>query len=371
VRIFYRYLLRELTLPLLAWLAFLFLMLFLMQFLRGSEVLLGSAVTAGDIGLLTLSLAPHFLVMAMPIAFLLAILLGLGRLSDDRELVAMNALGVGPAQILAVPVMGGVLLGGLLWLLVCTAEPRGLRRVKEVASDIIKKNVVADVKPGIFYEDLTQLTLYAEGVEPKAGRWRNILIHDDRDPASPLLVLARDAQVRSDTPGEALTLLLRSGNVHRANRSSSDYTAISFERGEIAIGVEEPLWQKNRFPRSPSEELTPFELLEAADAAEAAGEDGRRFRMGFYARVAQAFSPLAFAVLGTPLAMSRARGGRARGFVLTLAGYVGYYVLSRVFEKMGVEGRLPFWLAGQLPNLLFLALGAFALWRVTRAGTAR
>ncbi len=371
MKILYRYLLRELTLPLLAWLAFLFLMLFLMQFLRGSEVLLGSAVTAQDIGRLTLYLAPHFLVMALPIAFLLAILLGLGRLSDDRELVAMNALGVGPGQILVVPLMGGVLLGGLMWLLVSSIEPHGLRMVKVVASDVIKKNVVADVKPGVFYEDLTQLTLYAEGVDAKAGRWKNILIHDDRDPASPLLVLARDAQVRSDVAGEALSLLLQSGNVHRANRSSSDYTVIAFERGEIAVGVEEPLWQKNRFPRSPSEEMTPFELLEAADAAEAAGEDGRRFRMGFYGRVGQAFSPLAFALLGTPLAMGRSRGGRARGFVLTLAGYVGYYVLSRAFEKMGVEGRLPFWLAGQLPNLLFLALGAFALWRLSRAGTSR
>jgi len=370
VKILSRYLLRELAIPLGAWLAFLFLMLFVMQFLKGSEVLLGAAVTAGDIGRLTLYLAPHFLVMALPIAFLLAILLGLGRLSDDRELIAMSALGVSPTQILLVPMAGGLLLGALTWLLVSTAEPWGLTMVKVVANDVIKKNVVADVKPGIFYEDLTQLTLYAEQVE-KDGRWHNVLIHDDRDPASPLLVLAREARVHSDTAGEALTLELSAGSVHRANRSSADYTVISFERGAVAVGVEEPLWQKNRFPRSPSDEQTPGELLAAAAAAEQAGEDGRQFRMGYHRRVGQALAPLAFAVLGTPLAMGRGRGGRARGLLLTLLGYVGYYVLSRACEKMGVEGRIPLWVAGQFPNLLFLVLGALAMGRLSRAGTAR
>ncbi|MGZ3446133.1 MAG: LptF/LptG family permease, partial [Myxococcaceae bacterium] len=43
-----RYLLTELLVPLLLWVAFLFLLLFVMQFLRGTEVLLGSAVTPWD-----------------------------------------------------------------------------------------------------------------------------------------------------------------------------------------------------------------------------------------------------------------------------------------------------------------------------------
>jgi len=371
VKILSRYLLLELLIPLLAWLSFLFLMLFVMQFLKGSEVLLGAAVTPRDLGRLTVYLAPHFLVMALPIAFLLALLLGLGRLSDDRELAAMAALGVSPWQWLTVPMVSGLVLGGLTWLLVSTAEPWGLTLVKSVANEVIKKNVVADVKAGLFYEDLTQLTLYAEQVEGKDGRWRNVLIHDDRDPDSPLLVLAHEAHVHSDKARESLTLMLSSGDVHRANRSNTDYTVISFERGSVALGVAEPLWQKNRFPRSPSDEQTPGELLEAAQAAEQAGEDGRPFRMGYHRRWAQALAPLAFALLGTPLALGRSRGGRAQGLVLTLVGYVGYYVLSRACEKLGVEGRLPFWLAGQLPNLLFLTLGAAAMARLSRVGLAQ
>lgn len=119
------YLLKELTIPLVLWLAFLFLLLFLMQFLRGADVLLGSAVTPADIGRLASFISPHFIVMSIPIALLLAILLGLGRLGEDREIIALQALGVSPWQILTVPLLLGTALGAITLALASSVEPWG------------------------------------------------------------------------------------------------------------------------------------------------------------------------------------------------------------------------------------------------------
>lgn len=364
-----RYVLQELLVPLLVWVAFLFLLLFVMQFLRGTEVLLGSAVTLRDFARLVLYLGPHFLVMALPIAFLLAILLGLGRLSEDRELTALQALGVSPLQLVRAPVAIGALLGGVMMLLAYSAEPWGLTELKRLVEEVIKKNVVGDVKPGTFYEDLSNLTLYAEDVDAESQRWTHVLMHDDRDPASPLLVLAREGRVNTQGRGAALTLGLQDGEVHRANRSASDYAIVHFERGEIAVGVDESVRRKNRF-RSPKEELTPGELLQAAREAAAAGEDPRLFLMHFHGRIGNALAPLSFALLGTPLAIGRRRGGRARGYLLTLSSYVAYYVLSRFFETQALVGRLPVPLAAQLPNILFMGLGLVAIYRLGRQGAA-
>lgn len=169
MRVLLRYVLSELVVPLLVWLAFLFLLLFVMQFLRATEVFLGSAVTAGDLGRLLLYLGPHFVVMALPVAFLLAILLGMGRLGEDSEIVAMNSLGVGPLQILAIPVTLGVALGAVMLLMTSTFEPRGMSAVKGLLNEIIKKNVAGDVKPGVFYEDLSRFTVYVQDVDEHAG----------------------------------------------------------------------------------------------------------------------------------------------------------------------------------------------------------
>jgi lipopolysaccharide export system permease protein len=374
VRVLLRYVLGELFVPLVLWLAFLFLLLFAMQFLRATEILLGSAVTAGDLGRMNLYLAPHFVVMALPVAFLLAILLGLGRLGEDSEIVAMHSLGIGPLQILAVPLTVGVALGGVMLLMNSNFEPRGMAAVKGLVNEIIKKNVAGDVKPGVFYDDLSQLTVYVERVDEAAGRWENVLLHDDRDPQTPLLVVSQEGRVNPAGQGEAMKLLLTSGDVHRAVRSSRDYTVLSFETAELNVGMEDKIGRKNRF-RSPKEEMTPSELRAAAEVAEAEGRSGRPFLMAWWGRLAQGLTPIAFALLGTPLALGSGSGrrgaGRARGFLLTILGYVGYYVVTRLFENLGTEGRVPFEVAAFLPPLLIAGLGTAAMVRLVRGGALR
>ncbi|RYZ40410.1 MAG: YjgP/YjgQ family permease [Myxococcaceae bacterium] len=293
-----RYLLKELLVPLGVWVAFMFLLLFVMQFLRGTDVLLGSAVTLSDLGRLVAYLAPHFLVMALPIAFLLAILLGLGRLGEDRELTSLQALGISPLQLLAAPLGVGLALSAFMVLLTSTVEPWGLTGVKELVGEVIQKNVAGDVKSGVFYEDLSDLT------------------------------------------------------------------------AQINVGLGGSLSRRNRF-RSPKEELTPVELIAAAKDAEERKEDPRPFLMALHSRLGNAVAPVAFALLATPLAIGRRQAGRAWGYLLTLGGYVLYYLLSRAFEQMGQKGQMPVLVAGQLSNVLFMVVGAVALYRVTRSGTVR
>lgn len=365
-----RYLLKEILLPLCAWVAFLFALLFVMSFLRGTEVLLGSGVTPVDLVKFALFLAPHFLQQAIPIAFLLAILLGIGRLAEDLELTALQSLGRSPWQILAGPLSLGLVLGGAMFLLASTAEPWGLRAVEGAANEIIKRNLAGDVKPGQFYENLSNLVLYAEQVNARERTWRNVLVHDDRDSSKPILVLARDGRVHASGQGENIKLSLADGRVHRADRSSSDYALLGFEGMDIAIGVGESFFRKNRF-RSPKEQLSPAELLQAAASARDRGEDPRPFLATFHWRIGQAAMPIAFALLGTPLAMARRRSGRARGYVLTLGGYVAYYVLARVCVSLGERGKVPLWLAGQVPNLVFIGVGLVLLLHLSRGGDAR
>jgi lipopolysaccharide export system permease protein len=365
-----RYVLKEVLLPFVVWVAFLFLLILVMQFLRVTDVVLGPEVTPADVGRLTAFLAPHFLVMVIPVAFLLAILLGMGRLNEDRELIAMQALGVGHWKILIVPVALGTLLGAAMLLLSFSAEPWGLTAVKGIINEMVKKNIAGDVKSGAFYQDLSNLTLYTEEVDPETRGWTNVLLHDDRDPAAPLLVLAREGRVNPAGTGEALKLALIDGDVHLGSRQSPDYSIVSFDRGEIVVGVEDSMTSKNRL-RSPKDELTPGELLQAARVAKAEGGDPKPFLMAYQRRFGQILTPVSFALIGVPLAMSRRRSGRAAGYLFTLFGYIAYYVISRMFENLGSQGKMPIFAAAQLHNLIFAAVGLLLLHRVVRSGLAR
>jgi lipopolysaccharide export system permease protein len=184
-------------------------------------------------------------------------------------------------------------------------------------------------------------------VDKERGVWTHVLVHDDRDPRAPLLVLAREGTVSPSGRGASLAVALRSGEVHRAEHSGTDYTVLRFQEGDLNVGVEDSILRKNHF-RSPKEELTPSELLAAAREARSEGKTPRGFLTAFHVRMAEGFTPLAFALFGVPLAMA-SRAARTRAYLLTLLAYVAYYVVERAFENWGAEGKLRFLPAGPEP----------------------
>jgi lipopolysaccharide export system permease protein len=364
VKLTTRYVLREICAPLAVCVAALYAMLFALQLLRGSDVMLGSSVTGSDFARVALYLTPHFLVTCLPVAFLLALLLGLGRMNEDRELIALRTLGISPWRTLAVPVSIGAAVGGTMALLAFTGEPWGLSSLEAQMNEIIKKNVLGDVKAGTFYEDIPGFTLYVSDADVAAGAWKGVLLHDERDPVNPLLVLARDGRVDAAGYTSALKMELTDGQVHLANPAGADYTLLRFERGDIIVGMVQTLFQKN-WRASSTEQMTPGELFEAAQEARQRGEDPRPLLLAGHGRLANALAPVAFALVGGPLAMSPRQKGRGRAFLLTLAAYVAYYLLSKTAQNFGADGRLAVPLAAQLANIVFAALG---LWSMKRGG---
>lgn len=359
-----RYVLAEVLVPLSNWVVFFFFLFLAMSFLRGTDLLLGSAVGAMDLLRFIVFLTPHFLLQSMPVAFLLAILLGLGRLSEDGELTAMRALGVGPWKLLAWPMSLAVVLGLASLAMSWTLEPWGMRAVSRSASELIKRNVMGDVRPEVFYNDLPNFVLYTERVLPQ-GVWQNVLIHDSRDPAAPQLLLARQGHLEPENARDEVRLMLTGGNLHRLNPEVGDYAVADFDRATLLLSVE-AVMGKNTFKR-PHEELTPGELLEAA----ATDANPLPYLVTFHMRVGRALMPLAFALLATALALGGRGSRRGRGILFSIVGYVLYYVLMQVGSGLGAKGHLPPLLAGQLANLAFFGLGGWAMVRAVREGTNR
>lgn len=363
-----RYLFREVAIPFVAWTAFLCVVFFVMAFLRGMDFLLGSAVTAWDFVRFTAALAPQFVVQSIPIALLLATLLGLGRLADDRELVAMQALGVRPRQFFKGPLALGAALTAVLLALAFTLQPWGMRALRRIAHEIIKRNLVSDIRSGVFHEELPDFTLYAEQVAP-GNRWHHVLLFDGRDAQRPLLALAERGAVETDTRLERVVFALEDGSVHRAQGGNEDYATVAYGRAEFSADVGTSLFQKNNF-RSTREESSPWELWVARQAAFERGEPTTALSATLHWRLGQALMPLAFAFLGTPLALGRRGGGRAFGVLFALFSYVGYYLLARTAVQVAEGGTLSPAVAGQLANLVFVAVGLILMARVERRGAS-
>ena len=361
-----RSLMLEVLWPFLAWTALLCVLLFVMAFLKGTDMMLGSAVTLGDLGRLVSYLLPQFLVQALPIALLLAILLGLGRLSEDGELSALQALGVSPVEVVRAPLMLGVALTVVLGALMSTAQPWGQRMVRQLAHDILRRNLMKELKPGIFHEQVHGLMLYAGAVDP-GGQLRQVLVHDERDPERPLLVLASKGTVSATGWENLLEFEFDEGQVHRASQKTDEYTVVDFGHATLHAGVDGSYLKKNQL-NNLRDQQSPVELAASIRAATGRGEDPHPMAVTLHWRLGQMLMPLSFAFLGAPLAIVRRRGGRSWGVLFTLAGYIAFYMVARLAVQLADAGSLPPLLAGQAPNVLFIGVGLLVLRFIAKRG---
>ena len=358
-----RYLAREILLPFAAGLLFLTQVLIATQILAQADVLLGSGVSLVDVVAVGVDLVPHFLGYVLPVAFLLGAVVGTGRLAEDRELIALGAAGVSAARLARVPVALAFVVGAIALWIGLVLEPAGLHDARVRVNDIIRKNVTSDVRAGIFYEDIPDLTLYAETTA--GGRWRHVLISDRTDPSAPLLALAQSGRIEPAGAGEGMRLTLERGEVHREEPRAVEYVAANYQRATITLGVGQTLSDRNRLVGSPFE-LGPREIVALARDARDAG-DALRWWTFLHRRIAGPVAIVAFGLLAVPIAAYR-RGGRAFGYVATLVAVVAYYAVLRFGEGLSQRGVLAPWLGPNLPNAAMAVAGLLALASMHRRG---
>src|SRR2546430_12152582 len=161
-----RLLLREIAIPLGVGLLAILQLLFILQLLQLNEVVFTSAVTVSDLMRLTAALAPHFLVSAVPLAFMLGVQLGLGRLAADQEVLALSASGTHPLRLYRVPLAIGLGLAVIVAGAAPGAGPRGLPQLHPLLHDVIKRNLQSRPEPRLFHHALAPVLNYVGSEGP-------------------------------------------------------------------------------------------------------------------------------------------------------------------------------------------------------------
>jgi lipopolysaccharide export system permease protein len=360
-----RYLAKEILLPFLAALLFLTQLLLMTQILARADILFGAGVTALDIAGVAAALLPHLLGFVMPVSFLLGAIVGVGRLAEDREIMAIGAAGLSPVRLVRVPLAIGAVVAAVgLWFAV-SVEPAGLREARLRFNEIIKRNLTANVRPGTFYEEIPGYTVFAARVGPDG--WGDVLISDRTDPTSPVLALAKRGKLEPVGSEEEMRLVLEQGEVHREDPGGEEYVRATFRTAGLTLGVGTALSDRNALSGS-TKELTQDELARLAGPSEnrPPGE-AREYLAAYHRRLAAPLAVLAFALMAVPLAVMR-RGGRAVAIGASIGAVLAQYLLLRTGEVMAQRGTLPAALALQLSNLVLVAVGLALCWLLGRRG---
>jgi len=353
------YLISEVLPPfLLGLLAFTFILL-IGRLLKLIELIVSRGVPPIQVGKLLVLIMPTFLEMTVPMAFLLAILLGFGRMANDQELLAMKASGVSPLQILWPIAFLSLMVSALTLVTTLYARPTANAALKKELYNIAKSRVGTALKEKVFNDDFPRILVYVEEIIPPGNTAQGILIIDKRDRVREDIILGKVARITTDDESNSLALRLFDGSIYEREKNREGFSQTRFNIYDFKLDLDELVGRVRQKETGPKE-LPLADLLKAIEEKQRRGGKSIPERMEFHQRIAFGFIPLVFGVLGVALALlpRTSRAGRSWGFMLCLFWLLIYYVLLSFGKALGDKGHLQPIPALWLPNVTigFIAL---------------
>jgi LPS export ABC transporter permease LptF/LPS export ABC transporter permease LptG len=312
---------------------------------------------------------PAFFTVTLPMALLVAVLLGCGRLAGDLEVIALRAAGVSPIRLLRPFVVAALVVSLLIACLTLLVNPWAAAAFQRQLFTILQTRAASGVQEHTFSAALGQLVLYVEEVTPSQLALKGVLVSDERDPQRSRIIVAREARLLSDEVNRRITLRFINGSINETEVGEPRrfrYTAFSLY--DMNLPVESPLSSAGK-DEKPELQLPLDQLLRTAAELQSKGQIVAPYYVEFHKRFALPAAALVFVLVGFPLGIRSHRGGRAVALASSFGIVVSYYVVFTSLEGLALSRRLPAGLAMWLPNLVFGVLG-LALIRATTSGVS-
>lgn len=356
-----RYIVREITVPALLGLVIFTFILILGRLLRLADLVINQGVPMGQIATLFAYLMPTFLVITIPLGFLLGVLLGFTRLSGDNEVTALKATGVSLYRLMR-PVLACALVASALTALsTLVIAPACKQLFRSQVFEIALSQATIKLQPRTFNLDFDGLAIYANGVDEKTGAMQGILIADERSGNAPAVILARSGRIIPDRSQLSVTLRLSDGSIHRKPRRKGEetYQLVDFSTYDINLNLGQQLPSRENRYRKPAE--YPMSELIAGITDSPDPRQRTKFDIELQRRLILPLAPLLFALIGVPLGIQSHRSGRGSGFSMALAVFLLYYMILSFADTLCSDKGFPVVLTMWTPSVLFFAGGAYLL----------
>ncbi len=355
VRLLDRYLLRLLFWPLMACLGVTVIALLLERVLRLLDSLSQSSARFGYVSQLAFNLVPHYLGLALPMAFFVALFIVITRLSDGSEIDALLASGQSLERIAAPFLAVGLFLSVFSLGVFGYMQPYSRYAYRAVMHAAINAGWNGRLAGGAFIDDSGSL-LTADSADIAGQRLTRVFIRRKDARGQEEIITAASADLKIDEGGKTITMDLRDGR-RIAQDGAGAYRNLAFD----SLTTQTPLAAAAVLLRArggDERELTMGELLTQAKSPHPVVSKGTL--MGeFYGRWARAaFLPF-LPLLAFPLGLASKRGNRAPGLIMAGLLLIAFQHALQLGQSLAKAGKLPPLPAIWVPFLIFTSL---AVW---------
>jgi LPS export ABC transporter permease LptF/LPS export ABC transporter permease LptG len=357
MRILDRYIVREVFRHALLGIAVFTFVFFVPKLVQLMELFVRHTGSGAQILQLFLCIFPAVLTFTLPMAVLIGVLLGLGRMSADSEIIALTALGIGRRRIL-LPV-GVLAVAGALVTLSMTAwlGPMAYHKYRTLEVELVASQISFAVQPRVFDERFPKMVLYVNDVSASGTQWHGVFLAEAGGENGSQLTLAENAIVIAEPKEGKLELHLKGGTTHEFSREDPDrYSVTAFGQSDWPIEVNGLVPPQPR--QLSNSERSLRELFDTNDAG------WREARVELHRRLAFPMACLVFALVAVPLGAQPRRGGRAAGSLLAVIIIASYYLLTVIGAGLARQGEVSPAVGIWGANILLAVLGFVLLPRM-------
>jgi lipopolysaccharide export system permease protein len=325
------------------------------QAIRLSEFVVVHQVALKDVGKLSIYLMLSFVPIAVPIAFLFSVLMGISRANSEGEVVAMQANGISFGQLFLPLGIFSIFVTAITLYAALYSVPQGNRKFELLIEKLGNERAMAALKPGVFQEGFFGLVLFAEQIIPVKNELKKVFIYDERDDGNPLAITAEAGLLKSIPEKSILTLRLSQGSIFvDKKRSDGAQEKIDFDLYDInlEIGEHGGAWREYSPPSFNFDQLK-TRLKETLPDPPM----HRKLEVELHRRFSLSFACCVFALLGFVIGTRSHRGVRSTAVILCLIVGLIYWLAYVGANALALTGWVVPWLGVWAPNLVFGGLG--------------
>jgi len=365
-----RYVLKEMVWPTMLGLLIYGVVLLMNLLLGAAELFIRRDLPLSMVGQYLVLSLPRILVLAIPMSVLVGVLVGVARLVSDSEITALRASGHSDRR-LAVPVLAlglaATVAAGLLFNLAVPASNYAQHQL--TARIFLKSDINREVQPGVFYERIPNLLVYAEGSSPEDGALKNVLLHQKSPGGHEEIYFARSLSMQQQELRGAIEFRLDDVVSHAWSAARPGRYQISHSSRQVIdrppdffaqemvrslASPPPPNLREQSFGQLRDTLATLRELPDTPSARRQIQET----LVELHKKISLPMTSMTFALLALPLSLGHRRhAGRTWGFVVSILVVAISYALMTAGEQMATRGRIPPWLAMWSWNILFGSIG--------------
>lgn len=265
--------------------------------------------------------------IVLPASLLLAIMIVVGRLCRDNEMVALNAGGVGIVRLYRPFFILAVVLAALAAWITLFVAPNASKMAKVVRHQGAMVAQLGAQSAGKFHTVMHgRATFYFGSLDGDSGEMHHLFVRVHNKKGRETIVIARRGQQKSNPDTGEQTLVLYNGWRYEGTPGNPDYRITHFD--ESGVRIKPPV-------------AAPDYGLEQATTASLLQDHSLKARAELQHRIAVPVAVLLLALLALPLGYLSPRSGRYGKLIVGILVYVAYIDLLHMAGNWAVDESLP------------------------------